>query len=138
ENLGEHLALAGVPWESGLRLSRKVRLPDLVHDAGQLTSFARNGRYDVLHAAFAHDHSLALWAARRARNPDLRVIRAAQRRLDVTAGALGRRLWFLRRTDGVVVHSVKYRDALLALGLDERRVAHVPAAVDAHWFSPGN
>jgi len=137
ENLGEHLALAGVPWESGLRLSRKVRLPDLVHDAGQLTSFARNGRYDVLHAAFAHDHSLALWAARRARNPDLRVIRAAQRRLDVTAGALGQRLWALRRTDGVVVHSASYRAALIGQGLDARRVAHVTAGVDARWFSPG-
>ena len=137
ENLGEHLALAGVPWESGLRLSRKVRLPDLVHDAGQLTSFAQNGRYDVLHAAFAHDHSLALWAARRARNPDLRVIRAAQRRLDVTAGALGQRLWALRRTDGVVVHSASYRAALIGQGLDARRVAHVTAGVDARWFSPG-
>ena len=137
ENLGEHLALAGVPCETGLRLSRKVRLPDLVHDAGLLTSFARSGRYDVLHTAFAHDHSLALWAARRARNPDLRVVRAAQRRLDVTAGALGQRLWALRRTDGVVVHSASYRAALLGQGLDARRVAHVAAGVDGRWFSPG-
>jgi glycosyltransferase involved in cell wall biosynthesis len=137
ENLGEHLALAGVPCETGLRLSRKVRLRDLVHDAGLLTSLARSGRYDVLHAAFAHDHSLALWAARRARNPDLRVVRAAQRRLDVTAGRLGQRLWALRRTDGVVVHSANYRAALLEQGLDSRRVAHVAAGVDARWFSPG-
>ena len=137
ENLGEHLALAGVPCESGLRLSRKVRLRDLVHDAGLLTSFARSGRYDVLHAAFAHDHALALWAAHRGRNPDLRVVRAAQRRLDVTPGRLGQRLWTLRRTDGVIVHSAKYRDALLGLGLDARRVAHIPAGVDGHWFSPG-
>jgi L-malate glycosyltransferase len=137
ENLGEHLAHAGVPWESGLRLSRKVRLRDVLHDSARLAAFAREGRYDVFHAAFAHDHSLALWAARRARNSGLRVVRAAQRRLDVTAGTLGQRLWFLRRTDGVVVHSAKYRDALLALGLDERRLAHVSAAVDAHWFSPG-
>ena len=138
ENIGEHLAHAGVPWETGLRLSRKVRLRDVIHDSMRLAVFARERRYDVFHAAFAHDHSLALWAARRGRNPELRVIRAAQRRADVTAGALGRRLWFLRRTDGVVVHSAKYREALLALGFDERRVAHVPAAVDAHWFSPGN
>jgi len=137
ENLGEHLALAGVPCESGLRLSRKVRLRDLVHDAGLLTSFARVGRYDVLHAAFAHDHSLALWAARRARNPDLRVVRAAQRRLDVSPGSLGQRLWALRRTDGVIVHSAKYQDALVGLGLDPRRVAHIPAGVDGRWFSPG-
>jgi glycosyltransferase involved in cell wall biosynthesis len=138
ENLGEHLALAGVPWETGLRLSRKVRLRDVVHDARLLTSFARAGRYDVLHAAFAHDHSLALWAARRARNPDLRVVRAAQRRMDVSAGALGQRLWALRRTDGVIVHSAKYRAALVAQGLDPGRVAHVPAGVDGRWFSPGH
>ena len=137
ENLGEHLALAGVPWETGLRLSRKVRLRDVVHDAGALTAFARAGRYDLLHAAFAHDHALALWAARRSRNPDLRVVRAAQRRIDVAPGALGQRHWALRRSDGVVVHSARYRAELLSAGLDARRVAHVPAGVDGNWFFPG-
>jgi len=137
ENLGEHLALAGVPWETGLRLSRKVRLGDLFHDAAALASFARAGRYDVLHAAFAHDHALALWAARRSRSPDLRVVRAAQRRVDVTAGALRQRLWALRRSDGVVVHSARYRADLLSAGLEERRVAQVSAGVDANAFSPG-
>ena len=119
ENLGEHLAHAGVPWETELHLSRKVRLRDVLHDSARLAAFAREGRYDVFHAAFAHDHSLALWAARRARKADLRVVRAAQRRIDVTAGALRQRLWLLRRTDGIVVHSTKYRDALLALGCDK-------------------
>lgn len=137
EDLGGHLAQAGVPWETGLRLSRKVRPSDVLHDARLLAALARAGRYDVLHSAFAHDHSLALWASRRARNPDLRVVRAAQRRADVTPGALRQRLWALRRSDGVVVHSARYRDELLALGLDPRRVAHVPAGVDARWFSPG-
>jgi glycosyltransferase involved in cell wall biosynthesis len=137
ENLGEHLAVAGVPWETSLRLSRKVRVGDLLHDAATLTSFARSGRYDVLHAAFAHDHALTLWAARRSHNKDLRVVRAAQRRLDVTPGGLGQRLWALRRSDGVVVHSETYRRTLVNLGLDERRVAHVPAGVDSKWFSPG-
>src|SRR5439155_26883760 len=83
ENLGEHLALAGVPWEQELRLSRKVRLRDLLHDVRTLSRRARGGRHDVLHAPFAHDHHLCLWAAARARNPDLRVVRAAQRRVDV-------------------------------------------------------
>jgi glycosyltransferase involved in cell wall biosynthesis len=137
ENLGESLALAGVPWEQGLRLSRKVRLRDVGHDARLLTSWAREARYDVLHAGFAHDHALALWAARRARNPDLRVVRAAQRRIDVTPGALRHRLWALRRSDGVIVHSAAYREALLGQGLDARRVAHVQAGVDGHWFAPG-
>jgi glycosyltransferase involved in cell wall biosynthesis len=137
ENLGEHLAHAGVPWETRLRLSRKVRPLDLAHDASLLTSLAREGRHDVLHAAFAHDHAIALWASRRARNPEVRVVRAAQRRIDVTPGAVRQRLWALRRSDGVLVHSEKYRAALLALGLDPLRLAHVPAGVDARWFSPG-
>jgi glycosyltransferase involved in cell wall biosynthesis len=137
ENLGEHLAHAGVPWETELRLSRKVRLRDVLHDSARLLAFAREGRYDLFHAAFAHDHSLALWAAHRARNPDLRVVRAAQRRIDVEPGTLRQRLWMLRRTDGVIVHSARYRDALVARGLDPRRVEHVPAGIDARWFSPG-
>ena len=137
ENLGEHLAAAGVPWETSLRLSRKVRVGDVLHDVARLTAFAREGRYDLFHAGFAHDHLLSLWASRRARNPDLRVVRAAQRRLDVTPGAFERRLWALRRSDGVLVHSEAYRKTLLRLGLDERRVAHVPAGVDSKWFSPG-
>jgi L-malate glycosyltransferase len=137
ENLGEHLAVAGVPSETSLRLSRKVRVGDLLHDAAALTSLARAGRYDVLHAAFAHDHALALWAASRTHNPDLRVVRAAQRRIDVAPGALGQRHWALRRSDGVVVHSAKYLAELAAAGFDARRLAHVPAGVDANWFSPG-
>jgi glycosyltransferase involved in cell wall biosynthesis len=110
---------------------------DLLHDVALLAAWAREGRVDLFHTAFAHDHSVALWAARRARAPDLRLVRAAQRAVDVTPGALRQRLWALRRTDGVVVHSARYRAALLGLGLDPRRVAHVPGGVDAHWFTPG-
>ncbi len=137
ENLGEHLAEAGVPWETELRLSRKVRLGDVLHDVARLTAWAREGRYDLFHAAFAHDHALASWAARRARNPELRLVRAAQRSIDVTPGALRQRLWALRRTDGVIVHAAAYLQALLGLGLDPLRVAHVPGSVDANRFSPG-
>lgn len=137
ENLGEYLKDAGVPWETELRLSRKVRIGDVLHDVSRLTAWAREGRYDLFHAAFAHDHALASWAARRARNPELRLVRAAQRSIDVTPGALRLRLRALRRSDGVVVHAEAYRQALLELGLDERRVAHVPGSVDANRFSPG-
>ncbi|HET7785929.1 MAG TPA: glycosyltransferase family 4 protein [Myxococcales bacterium] len=137
ENLDEHLARAGVPWETELRLSRKVRLGDVLHDVSRLTAWAREGRYDVFHAAFAHDHALAAWAARRARNPELRLVRAAQREIDVRPGSLRLRLRALRRSDGVIVHAAQYRQALLGLGLDERRVEHVPGGVDAGWFSPG-
>ena len=138
ENLGEHLAHAGVPWATGLRMSRKVRPADLLHDARTLSAWAREGRHDVLHAAFAHDHHLCLWAASRARNrEDLRVVRAAQRSVDVTPGALGQRRRALARSDGVLVHCAAYRDRLLALGLDPRRVAAIPGGVDAEWFTPG-
>jgi len=132
EQLGEHLAHAGVPWETGLRLSRKVRLADALHDVALLA----RGPYDVLHAGFAHDHLVALWGARRARNPELRVVRAAQRRADVEPGILGRRLWALRRSDGVLVHCESYRKLLLQ-HLQPERVASVPGSVDARIFTPG-
>src|SRR5205085_1023283 len=137
ENLGEHLALAGVPSETGLRLSRKVRPADVLHDAALLARWAREGRFDVLQAAFAHDHHLSLWAAARARRADLRVVRAAQRGVDVEPGALGLRLRALRRSDGVIVHAEEYRRKLLEMGLEPDRVAAIPAGVDSADFMPG-
>jgi glycosyltransferase involved in cell wall biosynthesis len=137
EDLRGHLAHAGVPWETELRLSRKVRPGDLLRDARLLADWARSGRFDVLHAAFAHDHHLCLWAASRTRRDDLRVVRAAQRAGRHVGGALGQRRWALRRSDGVVVHCAAYRDRLLAQGLDPARLAVVAAGVDAAWFSPG-
>lgn len=138
ENLGEHLAHAGVPWETSLRLSRKVRAGDVLHDLRRLARLSREGRYDVFHAAFAHDHLLAVLAARRARAQELRVVRAAQRLVDVQPGLLSRRLWALRRSDGVVVHCAAYRERLLAAGLPPERVACIYGGVDASWFSPGS
>lgn len=137
ENLGDHLAAAGLPWEKELRLSRKVHPGDLLHDARLLADWARSGRFDVLHAAFAHDHHLCLWAASRARREELRVVRAAQRSADVTPGALRQRRWALRRSDGVIVHCAAYRDRLLAQGLDPARLAVIPAGVDGQRFAPG-
>ncbi|MCA1825375.1 MAG: glycosyltransferase family 4 protein [Myxococcales bacterium] len=134
ENLGEHLAHAGVPWEQELRLSRKVRIRDLVRDVRLLREWARSGRFDLFHAAFAHDHFVSLLASRRA--PDLRLVRAAQRRIDLEPGFLRRRLWALRRSDGVVVHCESYRRLLLGQ-LAKERVATVYGSVDGHWFSPG-
>jgi glycosyltransferase involved in cell wall biosynthesis len=114
-----------------------VRPADVLHDARLLARWAREGRFDVLQAGFAHDHHLSLWAAARARRPDLRVVRAAQRRLDVEPGVLGLRLRALRRSDGVIVHAEAYRRKLLDLGLEPDRVAAIPAGVDAAWFTPG-
>ena len=137
ENLGEHLAEAGVPWEMDLRLSRKLRPLDVLRDARLLSRWAQSGRFDVLHAAFAHDHHLCLWAASRSRNAGLRVVRAAERSIDVSPGVLRQRHWALRRSDGVLVHSRAYRERLLSQGFDPSRVAVVPAGVDANWFTPG-
>jgi glycosyltransferase involved in cell wall biosynthesis len=131
EHLGEHLAAAGVAWETQLRLSRKVKVSDVLHDARLLASWVPS-RFDVLHAAFAHDHALALWARRKG----ALVVRAVQRRIDVEPGLLGQRLFALRKSDGVVVHSQAYR-TLLRLHLPEERVAYVPPSVDAARFSPG-
>lgn len=130
ENLGEHLAEAGVPWERQLRLSRKVRAFDVLHDVRELA----RGPYDLLHTAMAHDHLVALLGAWR--RPGLRVVRAVQRRLDVEPGFLGKRLWALRRSDGVLVHCESYRTLLLR-HLHPERVACVPGSVDAQVFTPG-
>jgi glycosyltransferase involved in cell wall biosynthesis len=130
ENLEGHLAQAGVVFERELRLSRKVRLSDVLHDVRVLRSWTHSRRFDVLHAAFAHDHSLALLAKRRG----VLVVRAAQRRADVEASGL--RLLALRKSDGVVVHSLTYRERLLR-DLPEERVAYVPPSVDAARFTPG-
>ena len=123
-DIGEHLAHAGVPWLTSLRLSRKLKLRDLVHDAVELARWVRQGKPDLLHAAFAHDHNLCLWAAFRAgpARADLRVVRTAHRREDVAPGRLGHRTRALKATDGVVVHCTAYREALLARGLDPERV----------------
>ena len=118
-------------------MSRKIRPQDVFHDARLLSSWAQSGRFDVFHAAFAHDHHLCLWAASRTRRSELRVVRAAQRSVDVTPGALRHRTWALRRSDGVVVHCKAYRDRLLAQGFEAARVAAIAAGVDANWFTPG-
>ncbi|HEX4385267.1 MAG TPA: glycosyltransferase family 4 protein [Myxococcales bacterium] len=131
ENLAGHLKAAGVPWETELRLSRKVKVSDVFHDVRLLKSW-NPGRFDVLHAAFAHDHALALWARRKGAI----VVRAVQRRIDVEPGLFGQRLFALRKSDGVVTHSQAYRKLLLQ-HLPEDRVAYVPPSVDAARFSPG-
>ena len=132
EDLDQHLARAGVPWVRELRLSRKVRLADVLHDARSLRAWVRSGNPDLLHASFPHDHLLSLWASRGV--PGVRVFRTAHRRRDVEPGF---RIRALARTDGVVVHSQSYRNALLAQGLAPERVAAIPGGVDAARFTPG-
>ena len=142
EDLPGHLARAGVPMVTALRLSKKLRpgdVLDVLHDARLLTAWVREGAPDLLHCSFAHDMSLVLWAARRAgkAREDLRVVREAHRRGDVTPGRFALRRRLLQAMDGVVVRSERYRDALLAQGLDPRRVAVIPGGVDTGVFTPG-
>ncbi len=139
EDLQGHLERAGVPWVPGLAMSRKIRVADLLRDARTLASWVREGTPDLLHCAFAHDFSLALWAARRAgaARGNLRLVREAHRALDLAPGRFGLRLAMLRRADGVIVRARAYRERLLAHGLDPRRVRHIPGGVDSAVFTPG-
>ena len=142
EDLPGHLARAGVPIVTALRLSKKLRpgdVLDVLHDARLLTAWVREGAPDLLHCSFAHDMSLVLWAARRAgrAREELRVVREAHRREDVTPGRFALRRRLLQAMDGVVVRCERYHDALLAQGLDPRRVAAIPGGVDATTFTPG-
>ncbi len=132
EKLDEHLADAGLPWIRELKLSRKVRVADVLHDARSLRAWVRSGNPDLLHASFPHDHLLALWAARGVAG--VRVFRTAHRRRDVEPGF---RIRALRWTDGVIVHSQAYRKSLIDQGLSQGRVAAVAGGVDAARFSPG-
>jgi glycosyltransferase involved in cell wall biosynthesis len=138
-DIGTHLQTSQVPWLRELKLSRHLRAADVVSDSRTLVAWVREGMPDLLHAAFAHDHLLCLWAARRAgrARENLRVFRTAHRAADVAPGPLGWRRRALARTDGVLVHSAMYRARLLALGLDPRRVLALPGSVDAQRFSPG-
>jgi glycosyltransferase involved in cell wall biosynthesis len=132
EQLDEHLARAGVPWVRELRLSRKVRIADVLHDARSLRDWVRSGNPDLLHSSFPHDHLISLWAARGV--PGVRVFRTAHRRRDIEPGF---RIRALRWTDGVLVHSNAYRESLIAQGLPEERVAAIAGGVDSARFSPG-
>ena len=138
-DIAKRLAEAGVPLLSQLRLSRKVKLRDVLHDASLLTDWVRAGKPDLLHAAFAHDHTLCLWAALRAglARAELRVVRTAHRRADLEPGRFQRRLRALKATDGVVVHAESYRNTLLRYGLDPERLLFLPGAVDSTRFVPG-
>jgi glycosyltransferase involved in cell wall biosynthesis len=139
EDLPAHARRSGVPSVPSLRMSKSVRPADVLHDARQLAAWARDGTTDLLYAAFAHDHTLCLLAARRAgrSREALRVVREAQRRIDVEPGRLGVRRRLLLATDGVVVRAERYRDALLVQGLSPERVAVIPGCVDASRFAPG-
>jgi glycosyltransferase involved in cell wall biosynthesis len=139
EDLPGHLERAGLPSVPGLALSRKVRLADLLRDARTLANWVREGSPDLLHAAFAHDYSLALWATRRAgaARDNLRLVREAHRRADLAPGRLGIRHALLRRADGIVVRAKSYASALIAAGLRPARVRAIPGSVDANLFTPG-
>ena len=138
-DLAAQLESAQVPLVHGLRLSRSVRPGDVVADVRNLRGWLRAGTPDLLHASFAHDHAICLWAARKlgAAAESLRLVRTAHRASDASAGALGWRRQMLARTDGVVVHCASYRRRLLALGLEPGRVLALPGSVDAERFSPG-
>jgi len=132
-DIGEQLDQAGVPFARALKLSRHVRAADVLSDQRTLRAWLREGKPDLLHAAFAHDHLVCVWAARRlgAAAQALRLVRTAHRASDATAGALSWRRRLFARTDGVIVHSEMYRKRLLDLGLDPRRVLAAPGGVDA-------
>lgn len=138
-DIAAQLASARVPFVDALRLSRSVQPADVLSDVRTLRAWLREGRPDLLHTAFAHDHFVCLRAARRLGSAaeGLRIVRTAHRARDAAAGLLGWRRRALLRADGVIVHSEQYRSRLLALGLDPRRVLAVLGGVDPARFSPG-
>jgi glycosyltransferase involved in cell wall biosynthesis len=89
---------------------------------------------DVAHTHFAHDHLLAVWAAR-GQGKQLRLVRAVENDGQFVP-SIARR-WAYRRTDGFEVATAARKEALVArFGIPPDRVAVLPGAVDTERFSP--
>ncbi len=130
-DLRRRLEVAGFAVRGDLALSTKAGPLAFVADAARLRRIARD--FDVLHANFSHDHSLALLALRR--RGAARVVRTVH-----SARSLGRRLLqglAHRRTDGLLAvcetHARLLRERF---GVPEERVLAARGAVDAAFFTP--
>jgi glycosyltransferase involved in cell wall biosynthesis len=96
----------------------------------------REGRYDLLHARFSHDHHLCLLAMAGLPRSGLRVVRSCELLANARAG-LARGLPFAL-TDAFAVPSQEHAVQLCANhGVAPERVLPLPGRVDAERFHPG-
>ncbi len=135
-NYAQAIAAAGFALDAGFVLCPRPTPGEVLRDIRRLRGRVAAGEIDLVHARFAHDHSVALAAARGLRDR-LRIVRTAE-----TARSLGRslfRAFAFRRTDGVLVAASRYRTQLVREHrVAEDRVEVLPGRVDAERFSPGD
>ena len=129
-DLRERLAALGFPPRADLSLSTQGGPLDFLRDLARLRRAARD--FDVVHANFSHDHTLALLAVARASTRVVRTVHSARSLAD--RGLQG---WAHRHTDGLVAvceaHAAILRERF---AIPAERVAAVRGAVDADAFSP--
>lgn len=129
-DIRERLAAQGIRPRQDLSLSTKGGPVDHIRDLARLRRVARD--FDVVHANFSHDHTLALLAVARGATRVVRTVHSARSLAD--RGLQG---WAHRRTDGLVAvcqaHAAILRDRY---AIPSERVAAVRGAVDANFFTP--
>jgi glycosyltransferase involved in cell wall biosynthesis len=124
----------GVTLEPGLALSRSVRPMQVVRDVRRLASMLREGRAELIHSHFSHDHHLALLAATGSRDRT-RIVRAAETPENLRPSLA--RSFAYRRTDGFeVATEARARQLVGEFGVAPERVVALAGAVDPQRFIP--
>jgi len=122
----------GITLEQGLALSRSVRPAQVVRDVRRLKALLEEGRADLIHSHFSHDHHVALFAARSFRDRT-RIVRAAETPENLQPSAARR--FAYRRTDGFeVATEARARKLVAQFGIAPERVAALAGAVDPRRF----
>lgn len=130
-NLREALRARGLPPREDLALSTKSGPIAYLRDVRRLAAVARD--FDVLHANFSHDHTLALLALRR--RGGRRVVRTVHSSRSLRASAPQRLAH--RASDGLIaVCEAHARTLVERFGVPEERVLATRGAVDAEAFRP--
>lgn len=125
-----------LPIEEELDLCRKFSLRTSLSDIAHLRHRLEAGAFEFIHCRFAHDHHVALLAARGHLRPRVRIVRSIELLANATKGP-GRSLAYTR-TDAFVVPSEAHRRALHQNhGIPEERIHLLPGRVDGERFSPG-
>lgn len=135
-SLRERVEALELPIEEGLDLCRKASPAAFLRDVRHLRRRLRAGRWDTVHARFAHDHHVALLALSALPREPYRLVRSCELLHNASRGAMRSLAW--RGTDRIAVPSREHAEALRRNHLiDEERIDLLPGRVDANRFHPG-
>ncbi len=129
-NIRRRFTALGFPPREDLALSTKSGPVEYVRDVVRLRRIARD--FDVVHANFSHDHSLATLAVDRSRTRLVRTVHSSRSLAD--RGLQG---WAYRRTDGMLAVCEAHAGILRErFGIPAERVGVARGAVDCGVFTP--